>query len=160
MLNDNLVKILFNFYSNILDEQTNETMWAEVVDAEKGYYKIDNIPFYVPLLASGDVVFAKYDEAQAILTYQETIEYSGNSTIHIIIMDDELEMDTLTKLFIEATCPCERLSESYLAVEIPANVDYIPVKLKLDQMEKDEVIGYAETCLSENHQYKDFHFPL
>lgn len=160
MSNDNLVKILFSFYSDILDEHTNETMWAEVVDAEKGLYKIDNIPFYVPLLASGDVVFAKYDEAQSMLTYRETIEYSGKSTIHIIIVDEELEMERLISIFEGLDCPSEGLNESYLALEIPANVDYMPIKQMLDQMEKDEVISYAETCLSENHQYKDFHFPL
>jgi hypothetical protein len=160
MPNDNLVNILFNFYSDILDEHTNETMWAEVVDAKKGYYRIDNIPFYVPVLASGDIVSAEYDKDQAVLMYRETIEYSGNSTIHIIITDDELEMATLIKLFDEMACPSERLSDSYLALEIPSNVDYMPVKRKLEQMEKDEVIGYAETCLSEKHQYKDIPFPL
>ena len=73
MSKDNLVKILFNFYSDILDEQTNETMWAEAVDAEKNLYKIDNIPFYVPLLSSGDIVFAEYDEDQSMLMYRETV---------------------------------------------------------------------------------------
>ena len=29
---ENYVKVLFNFYSNVLDEHTVETMWAEVVD--------------------------------------------------------------------------------------------------------------------------------
>jgi len=158
MPNDNLVKILFNFYSDILDEQTNETMWAEVIDEEKGLYKISNIPFYVPLLASGDIVFAEYDEDQQMFTWRETIEHSGNSTIHIIIMDDELEMLTLIKMFEEMGCPSEGLNKKYLALEIPFNVDYLPIKRILDQMESDENIGYAETCLSDNHRYKDIEF--
>ena len=29
---DNFVKILFRFYSNVLDEWTVETMWAAIVD--------------------------------------------------------------------------------------------------------------------------------
>ena len=155
MPNDNLVKILFNFYSDILDEQTTETMWAEVIDTEKGYYKIDNIPFYVPMLASGDIVFAEYDNDQQMLSYRETLEHSGNSTIHIIIMDDELEMPTLTKILVELGCSYERMNDKYFALEIPADVDYVPVKRILDQMETDENIGYAETCLSNNHRYKD-----
>jgi len=155
MPGDNLVKILFNFYSDILDEQTTETMWAEVIDTEKGYYKIDNIPFYVPMLASGDIVFAEYDNDQQMLSYRETVEHSGNSTIHIIIMDDELEMPTLTKILVELGCSYEGMNDKYLALEIPADVDYVPVKRILDQMETDENIGYAETCLSNNHRYKD-----
>ncbi|HEY8929316.1 MAG TPA: DUF4265 domain-containing protein [Mucilaginibacter sp.] len=158
MPGDNLVKILFNFYSDILDEQTAETMWAEGMDIEKGYYKIDNIPFYVPKLASGDIVFAEYDNDRQMLTYRETVEHSGNSTIHIIIIDDELEIMTLIKMFEEMGCPSEGLNNKYLALEIPADVDYVPIKRCLDQMEADENIGYAETCLSQRHQYKDAQF--
>ena len=48
-------KILFRFYSNILEEWSVETMWAEIIDAANGLYKLDNIPFYAPLLASEDI---------------------------------------------------------------------------------------------------------
>ncbi len=160
MSNENLVKILFSFYSDILDEHTNETMWAEVVDIEKGFYKIDNIPFYVPVLASGDIVLAEFDKDAGMLNYVETIEYSGNSTVHIIITDDELEVITLIKLFSELGCPSEGLNDRYLAVEIPSDIDYLPIKNRLEIMENDEVISYAESCLSENHQYKDLDFTI
>lgn len=78
---DNHVKILFRFHSNVLDEETVETMWAEIVDKEKGLYKLDSIPFYAPSVASDDIVFAEYDEQEQMLTYRETVEYSGNSTV-------------------------------------------------------------------------------
>jgi hypothetical protein len=42
---DNNVKILFRFYSDVLDEETVETMWASIIDKNKGLYKLDNIPF-------------------------------------------------------------------------------------------------------------------
>ena len=148
----NLVKILFRFHSDILDEVTVETMWARIVDLEKGYYKLDNIPFYVPSIASGDIVFAEYDEDEEMLTYRETIEYSCNSTIHIILMDDEHEINSIRKIFEDMNCPSERLSEKYFALEIPFDVDYTDIKRKLIEMETDEVISYAETCLSDNHR--------
>lgn len=146
------MKVLFNFYSSILDEHTNETMWAEVVDVTKGHYKINNIPFYVPSLASGDVVFAEYDETELMLTYRETIEYSGNSTIHVILMDDKLAINDIREIFDNMGCISERFSEKYLALEIPFKIDYIHIKRKLDEMENDELIGYAETCLSDEHR--------
>jgi hypothetical protein len=149
----NLVKILFRFYSDILDEETIETMWAEVVDATKGYYKIDNIPFYVPLLASDDIVFAEYEEDEAMLTYRKTVEFSGNSTIHIVLMDKDLDINAVREIFKEMGCESEGYSAGYFALEIPSNIDYIPVKKKLDEMEKHEIIGYAETCLSQKHSY-------
>jgi hypothetical protein len=49
-----MVKILFMFFSGVLDEWTVETLWAQTVNAEKNYYKIDNIPFYAAI-ASGDM---------------------------------------------------------------------------------------------------------
>ena len=73
-------------------------------------------------------------------------------------MDEELEMATLVNLFTELGCPSESLNVTYLALEVPSNVNYLPVKQKLEIMEKDEVIGYAETALSQNHQYKDIPF--
>ena len=38
------VKILFQFYSDVLDRETVETMWAVIIDKEKGLYKLDSIP--------------------------------------------------------------------------------------------------------------------
>ena len=58
---DNYVKILFRFHSDVLDEETVETMWATIVDKNKGLYKLDSIPFYAPLVASDDIVFAEFD---------------------------------------------------------------------------------------------------
>lgn len=153
---DNLVKILFRFYSDILEDETVETMWAEVIDREKGHYQIDNIPFYAPLVASDDIVFAKYDERESMLTYRETIQYSGNSTIHVIIMDDQYDIDAIRGIFHDMGCLSEKNSDKYFALNIPAKVDYLPIKANLDQLEKEDVIGYAESCLSENHQYKDY----
>jgi hypothetical protein len=150
---DELVKILFRFYSEILDEETTEIMWAEIVDLEKNYYRINNIPFYVPKLASGDLVWAEYNEAENMLTYRKTIEYSGNSIIHIIIMDDKLSVDAIRVMFDELGCDSEKIN-NYFALEVPAYVDYQPVKKRLDELENDRMIDYAESCLSENHQYK------
>jgi hypothetical protein len=56
MADNKLVKILFRLYSTILEEMTVETMWAKVVDEDQGLYGLDNIPFYLPVIASGDIV--------------------------------------------------------------------------------------------------------
>src|SRR4051812_33290180 len=98
---DGLVKILFRFYSKVLEEETVETMWAQVVDQTKGWYKIDNIPFYAPLLASDDVVLAEYDDLEQMLAYRNTVEYSGNSTVWVVIMDKSIEIEDIRKNFEE-----------------------------------------------------------
>jgi hypothetical protein len=95
---DNFVKILFRFYSDVLGEWTVETMWAETIDKDKGFYKIDNIPFYASI-ASDDIVFAEYDEDEKMLTYRETVEYSGNSLIQVVIMDKSVVTNDIRDIF-------------------------------------------------------------
>ncbi|WP_454803424.1 DUF4265 domain-containing protein [Mucilaginibacter phyllosphaerae] len=150
---DNRVKILFRFYSDVLEEETVETMWAIVMDQEKGLYKIDSIPFYAPLVASNDIVFAEYDEKELMLTYRNTIEYSGNSTVWVVVMDDSVEVNIIREIFKSMGCVSEKINDAYFAMEIPAIIDYKIIKQELGKLEKEEIIGYSEPCLSTHHQF-------
>lgn len=149
---DNKVKILFQFHSNIFDEEMVETMWATTVDRNKGLYKLDNIPFYAPLIASDDIVFAEFDEQQQMLTYRKTLEFSGNSTIQVVLMDKSKDINTIRKTFEELGCISEKVNDGYFSMEVPAVVDYKIIKQKLDDLEQNEIIGYAEPCLADQHR--------
>jgi hypothetical protein len=149
---DNFVKILSRFYSNVLDEWTVETMWAEVVDKDKGLYKIDNIPFYASI-ASDDIVFAEYDDEEKMLTYKETVEYSGNSLIQVVIMDKSVVTNEIRGIFNSMDCKSEKFKEGYFVIEILADKDYEPIKQKLTELQDKGIIDYAEPVLSDNHQY-------
>ncbi len=149
---DTSVKILFKFFSNVLDEWAVETMWAGIVDEDKGLYKLDSIPFYASV-ASDDIVFAEYDETEQMLLYRKTIEHSGNSTIQVVIMDKQTEVNKIREIFSALGCISEKLNEGYFAMEIPFNKDYTQIRKKLIELEEYEIIGYAEPCLSDKHQY-------
>ena len=146
-------KILFRFFSNVLDEWTVETMWAEIVDEKKGLYKLDNIPLYAPL-ASGDIVFAEFDENEKFLTYRKTIKFSDNSTVQVIILDKSIKANEIRKIFSELGCISEKQSEKYFAMEIPYNKEYSLIRQKLIELEENKIISYAESVLSETHQYE------
>ena len=150
--NDTSVKILFRFFSNVLDEWTVETMWADTVDADKGLYKLDSIPFYAPV-ASDDVVFAEYDETEELLTYRETVEHSGNSTVQVVLLDTSKDINTIRDTFKDLGCISEKLNDQYFSMEIPADKDYAPIRQKLTELEDAEIISYAEPCLARNHWY-------
>ena len=150
------VKILFNFHSDIFDEQMVETVWADKVDNEKGLYKIDNIPFYIPLIASEDIVFAEFDETEQMLTYRKTIEYSGRTVIQVVIMDKTTETNIVRDIFYKLGCESEKANEGYFSMEIPANLDYKPIKKELDRMENAEIIGYAEPTISDKHRAEGY----
>jgi hypothetical protein len=149
-INETSVKILFRFFNKVLDEWTVETLWADTIDSEKGLYKLDNIPFYAPA-ASDDIVYAEYDEAEEQLTYRETIEYSGNSTVQVVLMNAEADINKICDTFKEMGCLSEKLNDRYFAMEIPAEKDYTPIKQRLNKLEDIGFISYAEPCLGRNH---------
>lgn len=146
------VKIHFRFFSSILDEWTVESIWADTVDAEKGLYKLDNIPYYAPL-ASDDIIFAEYDETEQSLTYRKTIKHSGNSTVQVVLLDTTKNINTIRETFTELACSSEKLNDRYFVMEIPADKEYKTIRQKLTELENAGVISYAEPCLSENHWY-------
>jgi hypothetical protein len=151
MQEDN-VKILFQFHSDIFDEEMIETIWATIIDKDKGFYKLDNIPFYAPLVASEDIVFAEFDEQQQMLTFRKTVKFSGNSTVQVVLIDQSKDINSIRELFEKLGCVSEKVNERYFSMEIPASLDYKLIKQKLDDLEINGIIGYAEPCLADQHR--------
>lgn len=150
---DIYVKILFCFHSDILDGEMFETMWATVVDKEKGFYKMDSIPFYAPLIASDDIVFAEFDDQRHLLTYRKTIKHSGNLIVRILLLDKTKDIQSIRDLFSELGCSSEKANDGYCSMEIPASVDYQKIKQKLDELEENGTIEYEEACLADGYRY-------
>ena len=144
-------KILFRFYSDVLEKWTVETLWATAVDVEKGWYRLDNIPFYAKSIACDDIVFAEYDEDEQFLTFRDVVQPSGNSTIQIVVMDPVLETKGIRSLFDTLGCSSEEFQERYFVIDVPARLSYHPVKSLLDELFTNDSIDYAEACLSDKH---------
>ncbi len=150
---DEFVKIVFRFYSELFEKEMIETLWCKPLDAELGIYQVDNIPFYAPLLAADDVVFAEKDEKEGgMLAYKQTLKESGNSTIHLVRLNDQVDLNDLLKQLVELGCNFEGVNENYAAIDVPCDVHYQPVRQLLDSLENDEVSGFSEACLSDLHQ--------
>jgi hypothetical protein len=114
---DKSVKILLRYHSSVLDEWVVETMWAKIIDEEKGLYKVDSIPFYGPLLASDDIVFAEYDDDEERLTYRRTVENSGNSIVTVVVMDKSHSINEVRDIFKDFSCLSERVNDGYFSME-------------------------------------------
>ena len=147
----NLEKILVRYYSDVLEEETVETLWAEIIDAQKGLFKIDNIPFYGPEFSCGDIIFAQYDDYEEQLTYRKLIKPSGNSTIQIIVMDENLDVQNLRKEFKNLGCESEATGSKYFVMGIPFEINYDPIFKKLTELENNGSIGFAEAVISDRH---------
>lgn len=144
-------KILFRYHSDVLDEEVVETMWSEIIDLEKGIFKLDNIPFYGPIIATDDVFYAKYDENEEMVTYKETISISGNSIIQVVILKDDYDKEIIREKLKLMDCLSEGLNEKFFAVEIKKGVDYSVVKHFLNEYFELGILDFAEPCLSKKH---------
>ena len=145
-------KILFKYHSTVLDEITVETMWAEIIDKDNGIYKLDNIPFYGPLIATDDEFYAEFDESEQMLSYKKTTKFSGNSIVLVIIKQNRFEKEIIRNRFKELNCISEGLNDSYFSMEILKEINYSEIKKMLAEYETVGILEYSEPCLSEKHQ--------
>jgi hypothetical protein len=149
---NNHKKITFKYYSNILEEEVVETMWCEIIDESKGIYKLDNIPFYGPLIASDDIFYAEFDDNEEGLVFREVIESSGNSVVQVVILKEDFDKEIIRKEVFDLGCESEGMNDNFFVIEIPINVDYNLIKKILDEYENDKFIEFAEPILSIKHQ--------
>ena len=145
-------KILFKYYSDYLDEVVSETMWAEIIDLEKGLFKLDNIPFFGPLIATDDIFYAEYDETEERFMHRKTIQNSGNSIVQVAVLEKGFDKEIIREKLKAINCLSEGLNETFFAVEIAKDVDYSLVRSLLNEYESQEIIEFAEPCLSEKHR--------
>lgn len=149
---NNTKKITFRYYSDVLEEDVVETMWSEELESEEGIYRLENIPFYGPLIAPGDIFHAEYNEDLKELVFTEVVESSGNSVVQIIMMNENYDKAELRNELKELGCESEGVNDNFFVVEIPESINYLTIKENLDSKEKDELISYAEPVLSVKHQ--------
>lgn len=146
------IKVVFKYYSDLLEETVSETMWAEIIDLDKGHFKLDNIPFFGPLIATDDIFYAEFDEDEETLVYRKTIESFGNSILQVVILEKGFDKEIIREELKSIHCASEGLNETLFAIEVPKNVDYSIVKRLLSEYELQEIIEFAEPCLSEKHR--------
>jgi hypothetical protein len=151
MQEESHVKVLFRYYSNILEEETVETMWALPVDKENGLYQLDSIPFYGPDIAPDDIFYAEYDEDEAMLTFQEVSQRSGSSVIQVVLLQEPYGTIELREQLSALGCISEGLNERYFVVEVQASIDYKPIQTFLKTLMDEGRIEYAEAVLSSQH---------
>jgi hypothetical protein len=74
-------------------------------------------------------------------------------------MDDNHKVDAICEIFESIGCKSKKINK-YFALDIPAEINYLPIKQKLDELQKSGVLDYAESCLSGRHQHKDYSFSV
>ena len=129
-----------------------ETLWAEIIDEESGRYRIDSVPFYIPFIATDDIVAAEYDSDSEALVFVEKIQSSGNSIVWVVITSNVIKMDMIRQILFEMDCESEAFDERYFSMEIKAATNYLKVRNKLLELKQEGLIDFQEAYISEAHQ--------
>ena len=125
MEDENFSKIYFE-----LDQDENgyppdkwETLWAK--PAGPDLYEIDNIPFYVKGISSGDLVLA--EEKEGVLHFKRLVKPSGNSVFRLYLAEPT-QVQAARDEFRQLKCESELSNlPRLIAVEIPNSVDFLEV---------------------------------
>ena len=117
-----------------------ETLWA--YETEPGHYCIDNIPFYVDGVSSGDVVSAEHDGQQ--LLFKKMIRSSSNTVFRLYISDPKLVQQVRDE-FRAIGCASELSNiPQLIAVEVPGDISFGPVAVLLEKGEEANRFEYDE----------------
>lgn len=115
-----------------------ETLWA--CDLGDDNYRLDNSPFYAYSVSWQDIVHAPYDQEERFPLFERVVEKSGNRTVRIIF-DPPVEVgndsDRVLEGLVEKGCSYEGATRSYMAINIPPNVELEDIWAYLIECEAD-----------------------
>lgn len=124
--------------------------FTEKVDAEKvgEYYRLLHVPAFAPNIAFGDIVKVEFDEGE--FHFEEVIKESGFSVAHIVMWKSESKERIISVLSGFGCGVNAHVAHNYLAVSIPPQVLYKPIRMFLLIEKSNENIDFKD-CLSKFH---------
>jgi hypothetical protein len=142
------IKVFF-LQKNEDGEIETESIWCDKTG--NGTYIVDNIPFVAKNISLGDIIIVEYDNSEGQYYFDNLVSASGNTTIRIIMFDNQKIEETRTWLN-NNKCDSEVLNAmNIIAVNIPKEIAYRPIKAFLDSGEQNDKWSYEESCLE--HEY-------
>ena len=85
------------------------------------------------------------------LVYRKVVEYSGNSTVQVVVFEDGFDIESLREEFNELGFSSEKAGSSYFVLEIPFEKNYNIIYTKLLALQDKGLLEFAEPVLSEIH---------
>lgn len=124
------------------DTLGTERLWC---GKEMHGYRVDNIPFYVPNIALGDLI--KVEKVNGELWFEDLIRASGNSVIQLRILTNSSQSD-VGRIFEKLGCEWEGSDRADLiAISVPSQIDYAIVEEILVEGDRNGKWDYREACL-------------
>jgi Domain of unknown function (DUF4265) len=132
---------------------TMETMWA--VPVGSGFFRLDNIPFYVTGVSCFDIVSAQM-QLQGWLRFNGLHQASGHSTLRVIVFDESPDSRPLLQRIRELRSELSALGclteashiPSLISVDVPPEVRLAPVQALLLNGQRQGFWDYEEAALA------------
>ena len=130
--------------------EDSDKLYIEKVEAIKDNngYKINSVPAFAKNLSFGDLVKVSYENGEYF--FEELIDESGHSTIHIAIFNSrEKIIEQLTRFGCGVNT---NIAENYLVVDVPPVMPYFSIRNFLDEQRLSKTLDYREACVSKIHK--------
>jgi hypothetical protein len=129
---------------------TREGVWAKPLGEDR--FEVDNVPFYAYGVSLGDVVRASPAGVEGEYVLDAVEESSGHSVVRVKVRArgvDEAEVERRVRRWRETLdamgCGSEASNlPTLFAVDVPAEVDYQPVRDRLDDGVRSGEIDFEE----------------
>ncbi len=119
------------------------------VTAADGTYEIKNAPFFTPNIAYGDIVRATCTDVANQYDFAELVKGSTYTSLSIIILDASIDTAVMN-LLRGKDCVIEYGEFGVyrvLAVAVPIETDYSPLRSQLLELQNDNKLSLAELAL-------------
>lgn len=140
------------YHSDILGEEVTETLWAMPVKGQEDIYQVNNIPYYGAEFSADDFVYAKWSDELKSLEFTGVAEFSGNSTVQVLLTKKTANVDELSAGVRELGGETETLNEQFFVVNVLHDTNYFPIYSYLAGLEKEKLIQFAEPVISQKHR--------
>ncbi|MBF6317320.1 DUF4265 domain-containing protein [Nocardia cyriacigeorgica] len=127
-----------------------ESLWA--VDLGDGTVRVDNTPWFVRGLASGDIVTVEPDD-EGVLWAGETVQPSQNCTIRLIVLEDDgsaAARESVMKAFHGLGATGEGI-EHYrmVALDVPPEANLLKIRRLLEHGAERGRWHWEEGCVTD-----------
>ncbi|WP_345943928.1 DUF4265 domain-containing protein [Streptomyces sp. SID3212] len=126
-----------------------ESLWA--VDLGDGTVRLDNTPWFVRGVASGDIIKVGLD-GEGVRWAGETVRASGNCTIRLIVLKDggsASACESVLKIFHRLGTTGEGIEQyQMVALDVPTDADLPRIRELLEHGEAKEWWCWEEGCVT------------
>lgn len=127
---------------------SEEGVWVRPIT--RGVGEVLSIPFFVVSVSKGDLISYRMEGEQA--RFSELLSAKGHSTLRLIFFQEDGE-GRVSEELKQFGCEAEAGPiQSFLAIDVPPEVDYAAV---LDVITRESAMGvldYEEACVSREHR--------